>query len=142
MGRTAPTRPCRATSRPASWGGLPGHDADIVEEDFAQEDHPGHAGERPSDENERHRQFGQLGFLIPAEFHEFDAPIDEHQREDQDEQVRNDLQHRAGFLYDRFVSETADLWFGATYWPFFSALEIRFPATKTVVGGDSVRTRS
>jgi hypothetical protein len=45
-------------------------------------------------------------------------------------------------LYDRFVSETADLWFGATYWPFFSALEIRFPATKTVVGGDSVRMRS
>src|SRR5258708_29829658 len=77
-------------------GGLPGHDADIVEEDFAQEDHPGHAGERPSDENERHRQFGQLGFLIPAEFHEFDAPIDEYQREDQDEQVRNDFQHRIG----------------------------------------------
>src|SRR5262249_10219800 len=71
-------------------------DADIVEEDFAKEDHPGRAGERPGDENERHRQFGEFGFLIPAELHEFDTPIEEDQREDQHEQVRHDLEHRVG----------------------------------------------
>ena len=33
----------------------------------------------------------------------------------------------AGFLYDRLVSETADLVVRAAYWRFFSALEIPFP---------------
>src|SRR5262249_49856676 len=94
--RTAPARPSPATSRPASWGGLPGHNADIVDEDLAQENHPGYAGEWPGDENERHGQFGQLRFLIPAELHEPDPPIDEHQREDQHEQVRDDPQHGVG----------------------------------------------
>jgi hypothetical protein len=32
-----------------------------------------------------------------------------------------------GFLYDRLVSETADLWFGGRIDAFFSALEIPFP---------------
>src|SRR6516164_28633 len=33
---------------------------------------------------------------MPAELHELDPPIDEHQREDQHEQVRDDLEHRVG----------------------------------------------
>jgi hypothetical protein len=33
----------------------------------------------------------------------------------------------AGFLNDRFVSETADLWLGGRIGAFFSALEIPFP---------------
>jgi hypothetical protein len=33
----------------------------------------------------------------------------------------------AGFLYDRLVSETADLWLGRRIGAFFSALENPFP---------------
>src|SRR5262249_56160519 len=78
--RTARARPCPATSRPASWGGLSGHDADVVEKNFAEEDHPGCAGERPGEKNERQGEFREPGFLIPAEIHQFGAPIEAHYR--------------------------------------------------------------
>src|SRR5258706_14083419 len=37
----------------------------------------------------------------------------------------------AGFLYDRFVSETADLWFGRRIGLFSPSSKSRFPATET-----------
>src|SRR5207249_8428506 len=42
----------------------------------------------------------------------------------------------AGFLYDRLVSETADLWFGGRIDAFFSVPEIPFPGN-----GDRSRQR-
>src|SRR5947207_1368244 len=92
--RTASARRGPATSQAGSSGPLSGKDANVVEEDLAEEDDPGPASERPRDENEGHWQFGKLGFLIPAEFDKLDSPIDEHQRENQDEQARDDLQRR------------------------------------------------
>ena len=38
----------------------------------------------------------QLGFLMPAELHELDPPIEVDQREDQHEKVRDDFQHGIG----------------------------------------------
>src|SRR5262249_8806166 len=94
MRRTASARHDPVTSRAGSSRPLSDKNANVVEEDFTEEDNPGHAGERPSDEDERHRQFCKFGFLIPAEFDEFDAPIDEHQRKNQHEYVRDDLERR------------------------------------------------
>jgi hypothetical protein len=47
-----------------------------------------------------------------------------------------------GFLYDRFVTETADLWFGHRIGFFFSALKIPFPGNGDLVDRDSVRMGS
>src|SRR5438874_11786325 len=48
----------------------------------------------------------------------------------------------AGLLYDRVVSETADLWFGAVLTHFSPPWKSRFPATETAVARDSVRKGS
>jgi hypothetical protein len=47
----------------------------------------------------------------------------------------------AGLLYDRVVSATADLWFGAVLTHFSPPWKSRFPATETAVARDSVRKR-
>jgi hypothetical protein len=43
----------------------------------------------------------------------------------------------AGFLFDRLISETADLWFGGRIDAFFSTLEIRFPGNGDAVGASA-----
>jgi hypothetical protein len=48
----------------------------------------------------------------------------------------------AGLLYDRVVSETADLWVGAVLTHFSPPWKSRFPATETAVARDSVRKGS
>src|SRR5438132_5028562 len=68
--------------------------AEARDERFTEEEHPGHAGDRPRNEDERHRQLGELGALVPPETHELDSPPHEDQREREDEQVGDDLQER------------------------------------------------
>src|SRR5215211_8945938 len=67
-------------------------DAKIIVEDFADEQEPGRAGERPGGEDVHHRQVGELGGLVPAEAHEAQAPVQEHDGEDEDEDMRDDAQ--------------------------------------------------
>src|SRR5258705_294286 len=76
--------------------GFPHEHAEARDERFTEEDHPGQARDRPRREDERHRQLGELGSLVPAEAHELDSPPHEDQREHEDEEVGDDLQERVG----------------------------------------------
>ena len=76
LGAACALRPLRATRMSCAVG------AELL----AEEQEPGEAGERPGDEDERHRQLGELRVLAPAELHELDAVPEEHEREHQHEQ--------------------------------------------------------
>src|SRR6266700_7567650 len=86
--------PRRETAPRTSSAVFPQENAEARDERLTEEDHPGQARHRPRDEDEHHRQFGELGWLVPAEAHELNAPPYEDQREREDEEVGYDLQQR------------------------------------------------
>src|SRR5215475_14760421 len=90
--RTAmpPRRPETALRR--SSRRLPGDNADVGDEGLAEEQHPREPGDRPGDEDVRHRQLGELRVLVPAELNELEAVPDEDQREREDERARPNAQ--------------------------------------------------
>src|SRR5260221_435185 len=86
--------PPRGTAPRTSSAGFPREHAEARDERFTEEEHPRDTRHRPRHEDERHRQLGELGALVPAEAHELDAPPHEHQREYEDEEVGDDLKER------------------------------------------------
>ena len=80
----------------AGHAALPRSTRTLVVHLLAEEDQPGRAGDRPGDVDRPERQLGQLGDAIPAEAGEPDPGPQEHDRDDQHAEPRDQLERRLG----------------------------------------------
>ena len=63
---------------------------------LAEEDEPGHAGDRPGDVDEPQRQLGQFRYPVPGEPGELDAGPDEYQRNNENAEPGDQPKRRLG----------------------------------------------